>query len=499
EAELIGYRHGAADDRLLQWVAACALPPVLFWDWTLFVGEKLSFPNEYFLHADHLFKILQLPWFVEGNLPPGVQSTLLAWLEKTHPAFLDALRHEWDKVLNLETNLPPVGSIAWEGHRVSVVLNQLMLQPKRRERQQLENELDQLLASGVHEHALVVDYVERRQNTFGNLLSARFRKFVQTKQGLFWRWRDWVWQLPLWLGLVLAISLLHYTEPVRTYRIGAYIKSLALSSDNKYLLIGSGDRRVSLWSTDGDWVRGYEGYRDEVSGAEFGRDNTSVLTGTADNFIAFWDIWGQVELSRQGPAQLISAIAFDPDKKFAVLGYYETGKGVVAIVDLATNALKMRFEAHQDAITDIALSPSGDAILTGGRDKLVKLWDMNGNLLHTLSGHTDLVHAVDFSPNGDRLLSAGRDNTARLWDREGRELQVFRGHENDVYDVQFGPDNASILTASADHTARIWSLNGQTRRVLDGHFEPVRIARFSADGHTVVTGSSDGTVKLWKN
>ncbi|MCC6463201.1 MAG: hypothetical protein IT260_22220, partial [Saprospiraceae bacterium] len=42
EAELIGYRHGAADDRLLQWVAACALPPVLFWDWTLFVGEKLS-------------------------------------------------------------------------------------------------------------------------------------------------------------------------------------------------------------------------------------------------------------------------------------------------------------------------------------------------------------------------------------------------------------------------------------------------------------------------
>lgn len=497
EAELLEYKRGIADDRLLQWVAACALPPVLFWDWTLYIGEKLSLPNEYFLHSDHLFKILRLPWFVDGHMPPSVQSTLLAWLEKQHPAFMDLIRHEWDQVLHLETNLPPVGSIAWEGHRVSVVLNQLMLKPKRRYRNQLENELDQLLATGIHDHALVVDYLDKRKNTFDNILSARFRKFVQQKQGLFWRWRDWVWQLPLLLCFAFAAALLHHTEPVRTYRLGAYIKSVALSSDNKYLLIGSGDRRISLWSMDGDWIRAFEGYRDEAIGAGFGSDNTSVLTGTTDNFIALWDIWGQVQLSRQGPPLLVSAVTFDPEKRFAVLGTYETGKGMITILDLEKNTIKMRFEAHNEAITDIAISPAGDAMLTAGRDKLVKRWDMNGTLLQTFTGHTGIVHAVDFSPKGERIFSASRDNTARMWDLDGRELQVFRGHTNDVYDVQCAPDGLSILTASADHTARLWSLDGKTLRVLDGHHEPVRIVRFTADGRKMVTGSLDGTVKVW--
>ncbi len=497
EAELIEYKHGVADDRLLQWLAACALPPVLFWDWTLYMGEKLSLPNEHFLHSDHLFKILRLPWFVEGKMPSEVQSSLLTWLDQKHPAFLETVRREWDQVLHLEANMPPIGSIAWEGHRISVVLNQLMLKPKRLHRTQLENELDQLLATGAHDQALVIDYLEQRKDFFSSILSSRFRKFVQTKQGLFWRWRDWVWQLPVFVCFFLATALVHYTEPVRTYRVGTYIKDLALSSDNKYLLIGSGDRRVSLWSLEGEWIRGFEGYHDEIIGVDFGLDNTSVLTGTADNFIAFWDIWGQVQRSRQGSPQLVSAIAFDPDKNFVVLGYYETGNGVLAIVDMEKNVLSARFVAHPDAITDIAVSPSGDAILTAGRDKLVKLWDMKGNLLQTFTGHTDIVHAVAFSPHGDRIFSASRDNTARMWNREGLELQIFRGHRNDVYDIACAPDNSSILTASADHTARIWSLDGQTLRVFDGHYEPVRIARFSMDGQRVVTASTDGTVKVW--
>jgi hypothetical protein len=498
EALLVDTKNGQKDDRLMRWVAACAIPPILFWDWTLQVGEKLSTPNDTFLHADHLSRILTLPWFENGKMPIEVQATLLQWLETNHPVFLERMRREWDQVMEMEENIPPVGSIAWENHRLYLLLNRLKLQEKKKDKYAIENELDKLVSTGIHEHGFLLDVLEKRAKTIDNILSDRFRKFVQVKHGLFWRWRDWVWQLPLWLLLVAGTAMVHYTEPVRTFRVGAFIKSLAISADNRYLAIGSGDHKVNLWSMEGPWIRGKEGYRDQVLQIDFAADQTSVMTGTADHFIAFWDIWGQELMSLQRPSKLISAYAFSADKKTAIIASYETGKGLISILNTENNTVLASFEAHQEAITDIALAPTGDVFVTSSRDKTLKCWRMDGTLQATFTGHTDIVHATCFSPDGQYVFSASRDNTARMWDRQGTLLQIYRGHKSDVYDICCAPDQQSILTASADQTARLWNLDGRLIRVLEGHYEPIRVVRYAPDGSLLATGSMDGTVKVWK-
>src|SRR5260221_17896 len=68
-----------------------------------------------------------------------------------------------------------------------------------------------------------------------------------------------------------------------------------------------------------------------------------------------------------------------------------------------------------DAITAVAISPSGQYWATGGRQGRVRVWRENGHTLHlALQAHTDAVWAIAFSPDERRLSSGSLDGCVKL-------------------------------------------------------------------------------------
>ena len=64
----------------------------------------------------------------------------------------------------------------------------------------------------------------------------------------------------------------------------------------------------------------------------------------------------------------------------------------------------------------MALTPDGKRLLTGGDDKVLRLWDVNtGKEVHRFEGHTDSVVWIAISADGRHALSGGIDRTVRLW------------------------------------------------------------------------------------
>ncbi|MEW6497217.1 MAG: caspase family protein, partial [Cyanobacteriota bacterium] len=59
------------------------------------------------------------------------------------------------------------------------------------------------------------------------------------------------------------------------------------------------------------------------------------------------------------------------------------------------------FTGHQDAVSSVAFSPNGQYIVSGSRDKTVRLWDLKGNPIgQPFEGHQEPVTSVAFSPDG---------------------------------------------------------------------------------------------------
>src|SRR5919199_5465960 len=156
-----------------------------------------------------------------------------------------------------------------------------------------------------------------------------------------------------------------------------------------------------------------------------------------------------------------------------------------------------RLETHTSTrwVDSLLFSPDGQTIASDSGDS-VKLWNIQGKLLHTLDSHTDEVNSVVFSPDGQTIASASRDNTVKLWNLQGQLLHTLQGHTDGANRLVFSPDGQTIASDS-EYSVKLWNLQGQLLHTLQGHVGVVTSVVFSPDGQTIASASADGTVKLW--
>jgi WD40 repeat protein len=130
--------------------------------------------------------------------------------------------------------------------------------------------------------------------------------------------------------------------------------------------------------------------------------------------------------------------------------------------------------------------------------------------------HEGAATHVAFSKDGGWLLSTGKDRQIKLWNvSTGGLVRSFQGHTGDVLMADFSPDGTLIVSASSDETARIWeSATGKCKQVLKKKMPlkmteeekaaleqlpppQVNWATFSADGKQAITANDDFALRSW--
>lgn len=215
EAEFVEYYPGRTDDRLLKWIAACAISPVLHWDVTLFFGSLVDdYPEAPLLSYVNLEKLTQLDWFTsKGFIPENARKALLKWLEAEHIDLLLKLRLAWKGIL--EDNLarlkqaakdlgePPFeNSVAYDDLRMAMIVNELTLDNLRQEkinpeeRRQLERELRERKEEGHFDFLALELLAQAEEEPMEIEDQQEVKKTLAAYLGLL---ENWQWQLPLFV------------------------------------------------------------------------------------------------------------------------------------------------------------------------------------------------------------------------------------------------------------------------------------------------------------
>ena len=65
-------------------------------------------------------------------------------------------------------------------------------------------------------------------------------------------------------------------------------------------------------------------------------------------------------------------------------------------------------------------------LISGSCDETIKIWNIDGTLIDTLSGHTASIDNIALSPDGKLLASVSFDQTLRFWQRDYKKPFSFR-------------------------------------------------------------------------
>jgi WD40 repeat protein len=181
-----------------------------------------------------------------------------------------------------------------------------------------------------------------------------------------------------------------------------------------------------------------------------------------------WHTWDTTRGSGSGGPLILKpnttgtprSIVMAPDLSFGAVLCTE---GIVATFRIPPGGGRGRFPGpiiDFDATT-AAFSKDASLILLGAKDGSLGLYRTGAATpkdVVTLKGHTALVRCAVFTPDGKKVITGGDDRLARVWDvATGKELQQFP-HLGAVTGIVVTPDNRYAISASADAILRMWKL-----------------------------------------
>lgn len=154
-------------------------------------------------------------------------------------------------------------------------------------------------------------------------------------------------------------------------------------------------------------------------------------------------------------------------------------------------------------------------VITGGFDKLVRIWDATAvTVLKTLSYHTAHVNSIVVSPDGYRMVTGSGNGELYLcrfaenttpWaeTRDPRRLNVhgLGTHAISGLKVIAGTGNEFLFVMSRDNKVRVMEMREPFSLVrgyggLKSQDHSVK-ATISPDGQYVLSGSDDGRLCIW--
>ncbi|GAA6060021.1 hypothetical protein JCM10212_001179 [Sporobolomyces blumeae] len=129
-------------------------------------------------------------------------------------------------------------------------------------------------------------------------------------------------------------------------------------------------------------------------------------------------------------------------------------------------------EGHTDEILDLAISHDGKVLASGGRDKVVGCWDVDGEGIkwsRGLGGHKDKLASIAFRLGTQQLYTSSFDRTVKLFDLSTFSyVETLFGHQDCIQSIDALRGELAVTAGGRDKTVRYWKVMEESQLVFRG-------------------------------
>ncbi|XP_050394458.2 cilia- and flagella-associated protein 52 [Patella vulgata] len=204
------------------------------------------------------------------------------------------------------------------------------------------------------------------------------------------------------------------------------VTAIACTSDGRCIISGGGEGQVRIWSIQENYdARGKKVYRGvlietmkehkgSVSAIKVRDNDKECTSASTDGTCIIWDLEKKVRSQIVFANTLFQCVGYGADACHIVtcgtdrkIGYWETFDG---------SLIRELDGSLAGAINALDTSPDGKYFVTGGEEKLLKVWRYDeGEVTNVGIGHSAAITKVRICPNQRYIISVGQDGAILVW------------------------------------------------------------------------------------
>lgn len=225
-------------------------------------------------------------------------------------------------------------------------------------------------------------------------------------------------------------------------------QSLRFSRDGNYLVVGGGEHSAlglaAIYDIKtGERVAQVGDEYDVAFDADVNDDMTRVALGGPQKMLRIYSVAdGERVFDIKKHTDWIYAVAFSPDGVLVASGDRAAG---LVVWEAETGRQFLDLTDHKGAINAIAWRDDSNVFASASDDGTVKLWDIvAGKALKSINAHDGGATSVAFDHEG-RLVTGGKDRKVKLWDAAGNLIREFPVMKEAVLAVAITHDGSQVI------------------------------------------------------
>ena len=194
------------------------------------------------------------------------------------------------------------------------------------------------------------------------------------------------------------------------------ITCLSANDDNS-LLAGGSWRTIWLWRLKPQYeLIKLDGHEAWVTSVALSGNSRYLVSSGEDNVVNVWDVkkrsllWKDSHINNE-----INAIIISKDNKLIIGGSDKS----IRILDIATQKSEKILKAHSKAVTCLAISPDGRLLFSGSSDKTIKIWDLQKQeYIYEIKDNRSEITCLSISFMEQKLIlaSGSSDGTVNIFE-----------------------------------------------------------------------------------
>jgi len=251
-----------------------------------------------------------------------------------------------------------------------------------------------------------------------------------------------------------------WTAPLSPLLSAGVTGQTAFSPTGRQLAVVRGETNLVLFELSSRRQRFSHSHRQAIASLAFSPDSQFVATGSTDGTVTIWSADTGELAAQSAPIEgAIHKVVFSSNGR-RLLSLAPTG---VRIHDARSGETAPHIFDHEGRALDADFAPDSRTVMTGGSDRMARVWDsVTGRLLGSLS-HDDEVRRVLFSPDR-RYLFTATSSSGHLWRDPTfqKQLPTF-SHGGNLLTSIFSPSGRQMLILTEDGAVRLFDLERRLR------------------------------------